>query len=100
LKGYSQKYVASQLGKSQATLSKIENGYTSVSEKTAEQLSEILEVKKEKIFEDETQFLQHLNEAGDDLLNQLSENEKLLHDVELNQKKILEKLDVFLSKAI
>ncbi len=100
LKGYSQKYLASRLGKSQATLSKIENGYTSISENTAERLSEILEVRKEKIFEEEKQFFQHVNETEDDLLNQLFENEKLLHEVELNQKKILEKLDFFLSKAV
>jgi|SRR6185437_7479841 len=99
LKGYSQKYVGSRIGKSQAALSKMENGYTYIPEKTVLQLSEILEVKKETIFEDEKQFFQHLNDSGDDLLNQLSQNNKLLHDVELNQEKLQKQLDIILSKA-
>ena len=52
-KGYSQKYIASRLGKSQPALSKIENGSTQVSDDVIEQLSKILEVQKEKLFSNE-----------------------------------------------
>jgi len=99
LRGYSQKYLASRVGKSQSTLSKIENGCVAISENTAELLSEILEVKKEKIFEDEDQFFQSLDNTQHNLFTRLVENKELLHQVELNQKNILEKLDTYLSKA-
>ena len=40
-KGYSQKYIAKRLGKSQAAISKIENGNTHLSDKAIEQLCKI-----------------------------------------------------------
>lgn len=100
IKGYSQEYVAGRLGKSQAALSKIENGRTHLSDDIIEQLSKILEVPKDKFFEDEKELLQPLNGMANDLLNELSENKKLLRDVELNQDRLQQQLSLLLSKII
>ena len=99
-RGYSQGYVAKLLGKSQASLSKIENGSIHLSDDVIEKISKLLEVPKEKIFEDEKDLLQPLNGMATNLLNELSENKKLLRDVELNQEKLQQKLDLLLSKLI
>ncbi len=120
-KGYSQKYVAVKLGKSQAALSKIENGSIYVSDDIIEQLSEILEAAKEKLYSNEQlildcnngtsyggsfngefflktekELLPSLNSMTTILINQLSQNEKLLHEVESNQKQIKQQLNVLL----
>ena len=100
IKGYSQEYVAGRLGKSQAALSKIENGYIHISDNFIEQISKILEVPKEKLFEDEKELLQPLNGMATGLLNELSENKKLLHEVELNQERLQQQLNLLLSKLI
>lgn len=100
IKGYSQEYVAKRLGKSQAALSKIENGNTHLSDDIIEQISEVLEVPKEKLSEDENDLLQPLNGMATDLLNELSEIKKLLREVELNQEKLQQQLNLLLSKLI
>jgi transcriptional regulator with XRE-family HTH domain len=98
-KGYSQKYVAKKLGKSQPALSKIENGYTLLSDELIEQLSKILETEKEKLYsEGQTEKeLPPLNNMATNLINQLSENKKLLHKVELNQQQLRGQLSTLLS---
>ena len=98
IKGYSQEYVAARLNKSQAALSKIENGYIHISDNFIEQISKILEVPKEKLFEND--LLQPLNEIASGLLNELSENKKLLREVELNQERLQQQLNLLLSKLI
>lgn len=100
IKGYSQEYVANQLGKSQAALSKIENGQTHLSDDMIEKLSRILKVPIEKLFDDEKGLFQPLNGIATDLLNQLSVNKKLIQDIELNQDKLQTKLNLLLSKLI
>ena len=120
-KGYSQKYVAGKLGKSQATLSKIENGSIHVSDDIIEQLSKILEVAKEKLYSNEQlildcnnsapygrsfngefflktekELLPSLNSMTTILINQLSQNKKLLHEVELNQEQVKQQLNMLL----
>lgn len=117
-RGYSQQYVANRLKKSQAAFSKLENGYTHLSDDTIEQLTKILGVPKEKIYNDEKlipgeriingeNFLatekdlsEPLNNLTATLFNQLSENKKLLRAIELNQKKLQQQLDLLLSKLI
>lgn len=86
IKGYSQEYVASRLGKSQAAYSKIENGHTQLSNGIIKEISDILEVPSDRLFEIENALRTHLNESVPLLLNALSENRQLLRDVELNQK--------------
>ena len=91
-KGFSQSYIALKLGKSQSTLSKIENGYICVTEKVAVQLSEILQVTMARLFSEEKDSIQSVK--SDDLANLLFENRKLLVEVQLNQKTILEKFNI------
>lgn len=99
-KGYSQKYIASQLGKSQAEVSKIENGQIHLSDHTIEQLCKILEITKDEIFEDENILGKPLKRIIGDLFNQLSENKKLLRDVEINQGKLQRQLNQLISRLI
>lgn len=91
-KGFSQSYLALKLGKSQSTLSKIENGSIYVTEKIAAQLSEILQVPVATLFSEEPHLIQAVN--SNNLANLLFENRKLLVEVQLNQKTILEKLQI------
>ena len=63
-KGYSQNYVANCLKKSQSALSKIENGYTNISDETFEQLSKILEVPKEKLRSKEQLIIDCNHDSG------------------------------------
>ena len=98
-KGYSQEYVGHLLGKSQAALSKMENGYISISDGTINQLCKILEVSKEKLFEDESILLQSLNDMAIIMSYQLSENKKLLLEVDLNQEKIQKQINSLLKKV-
>jgi transcriptional regulator with XRE-family HTH domain len=100
IKGYSQEYVANLLGKSQAAFSKIENGKTHISDNIIEQISRILDVPREKLFENENDLLQPLNDMANTLINGLSENKKLLSEVELNQEKLQQQLNRLLSKLI
>ena len=100
IKGYSQQYVAHRLNKSQAAFSKIENGYTNISDDIIEQISKILEVPKEKLFENENELLQPLNDMANTLINELLENKKLLRKVELTQEKLQQQLNRLLSKLI
>jgi transcriptional regulator with XRE-family HTH domain len=119
-KGYSQKYVARKLGKSQPAFSKIENGITQVSNNIVEQLSEILEAPKEKLFTDEPLIIHNKNSSQQEhannkkfspakkgsvsplntiapfLFNQLAENKKLLHKVQSNQEEVLQLLNLIL----
>lgn len=99
-KGYSQKYVATRLGKSQPLLSKIENGYTHLSEKAIEQLSQILEVAEEELLNEEMEGANSLNSLINHLFNQFKENKKLLYEVEVNQKKLEEQLDQLFSLIV
>lgn len=100
IKGYSQEYVAKRLGKSQAAFSKIENGYTQISDDIIDQLSKILEVPKEKLFELENDLFHPLNDMANTLIKGLTENKKLLREVELNQKNLQQQLNRLLSKLI
>ena len=100
IKGYSQQYVAHRLNKSQAAFSKIENGYTHISDDIIEQISKILKVPKEKLFENENELLQPLNDMANTLINGLTENKKLLREVELNQENLQQQLNRLLSKLI
>jgi transcriptional regulator with XRE-family HTH domain len=124
-KGYSQKYVAQKLGKSQPTLSKIERALTQVSDEIIEKLSKILEVPAEKLYSNEQLILDCKNNASGGgsykskifsgrekvslksldnvvriLFNQLSENKKLLRAVELNQQELHEQLNMLLNNKI
>lgn len=99
-KGYSQKYVAKKLGKSQALISKIENDQIHLSDHTIEQLCKVLEITKDEIFEDENILGKSLKRIIADLFNQLSENKKLIRDVEINQEKLQQQLKLLLSKLI
>ena len=99
-KGYSQKYVAKRLGKSQAAISKIENGCSQLSGKAIEQLCQILQVSKEEILNKEIEGSKSLNDLINRLFNQFGENEKLLHEVELNQKKLQTELKLLNSMLI
>jgi transcriptional regulator with XRE-family HTH domain len=121
-RGYSQKYVAQKLGKSQPALSKIERALTQVSHEITDQLSKILEVPTEKLYSneqlildcknnpssvgsyktkifsgDEKVSLPSLKNMGSILFNQLSENKHLLHKLELNQEKLQRQLNAFIS---
>ncbi|MEO6838338.1 MAG: helix-turn-helix transcriptional regulator [Ginsengibacter sp.] len=100
IKGYSQEYVAKRLGKSQAAYSKIENGYTQLSDEIIIDISKILEVPKERLTEEEKDLMQPVDGAVTKLLNQLSENKKLLREVELNQENLQLQLNTLLSKLI
>lgn len=100
IKGYSQEYVSGRLGKSQAAFSRIENGHTHLSDDIIEQISKVLEIPKEELFEDENDLLQPLKEMASGLLKELSENKKLLHEVELNQSKLLRQLTLLLEKLV
>ena len=112
-KGYSQRYVAFKLKKSQSAFSKIENGITQVSDDTIKQLSEILEAPKDKLFTDEPLCILEMqkdnrkkiletkassqlpvNEIVPVLFNQLLENKKLLREVQCNQEKLLQLLNM------
>jgi len=99
IKGYSQKYVATRLGKSQAAYSKIENGHTLLSNELIEQINKILEVPKNYLFGEENYLIQNINGPISQLLKELSENRKLLREVELNQQKITAQLNMFLAKT-
>ena len=113
-KGYSQKYVATRLKKSQPLLSKIENGITHISDEAIEQLSKILEVSKEQLYNinnsntDEESFnkkisfdaekeLPDVNNMAITLIDQLHQNKKLLHKVALNQEQLYQQLHALLS---
>lgn len=100
IRGYSQEYVAKRLGKSQAAYSKIENGYTQLSEKTIEAISKILEVPNDKLYGKENEPLLPTNGAVFQLLNELAQNRKLLLEVELNQENLQLQLNTLLSKLI
>jgi transcriptional regulator with XRE-family HTH domain len=99
-KGYSQKYIAKRLGKSQAAISKIENGHTHLYDDAIEKLCKILEVAKEEIFDGKIETSKSLNNIISDLFNQFAENKKLLYEVESNQKKLQQQLDFLLSMLI
>ncbi len=107
-KGYSQKYVAKKLGKSQAAISKIENGQTSLTDKLIEQLSKILETEKERLCDESLVMngkktkkkLPSSNNKMYALLDQLIENKKLLHEVEVNQKKLHRKISKLVAVLI
>ena len=99
---YSQKFVAHKLGKSQSALSKIENGSIQPSNDIIEQLSEILKVPKEKLYSEKpltTDSLLPLNDVAVTLLHQLTENKKLLHEVELNQARLQKQLNKFFTSV-
>jgi transcriptional regulator with XRE-family HTH domain len=113
-KGYSQKYVATRLKKSQPLLSKIENGITHISDEVIDQLSKILEVSKEKLYHAENSIpdkesfnnkiffnaekeLPDVNNMAITLINQLHQNKKLLHKVALNQEQLHQQLYALLS---
>ena len=100
IKGYSQGYVAKHIGKSQAALSKIENGYINLSDEFTDQISEILEVPKHKLFDDEKSLVEPLSGITSLLIDELKENKKLLLKVELNQEKLQQQLNVLFSKLI
>lgn len=55
---------------------------------------------KEKFFENTEKLLQPFIDMGAELLNGLSENKKLLHEIEMNQQKLQQKLDLILSKEL
>ena len=99
-KGFSQKYVAKRLGKSQPSVSKIENGYTHLSNQIIDEISKILEVPKEKLFDEENEQMLSTNSSVSNLLDELTENRKLLREVEINQEKLQQQLNVLLSKLI
>lgn len=107
-KGYSQKYVAKKLGKSQPALSKIENGYTQLTDELIEQLSKILETEKERLCDEPSivnarkykETLPSLNDKIYVLLEQLTQNKKLLHDVEVNQKQLRRQINQLLTLLI
>jgi transcriptional regulator with XRE-family HTH domain len=99
-KGYSQKYIAKRLGKSQAAISKIENGHIHLCEDAIEKLCKILEVSNEEIFDWKIETSKSLNDIISDLFNQFTENKKLLYQVELNQKRLQQQLDFLLSMLI
>lgn len=99
-KGFSQKYVAKRLGKSQPSVSKIENGYTHLSVETIKEISKILDVPKEKLFEEKNEQMLSTNSSVSKLLDELIENRNLLQKVEINQEKLQKQLNVFLSKLI
>ncbi len=118
-RGYSQKYMAKQLEKSQAAFSKIENGTTHLSDKTIEKLSEVLLVPKEilfsnteitvgfdkinstKTFNNEESFSQANNHLlhsligiTTDMVGYISENKKELKQLKSNQKKLQKQIGV------
>lgn len=108
-KGYSQKFIARKLGKSQSALSKIENGLTHVSDEVIEQLSKILEVPKEKLHSDKELMLDENSETQKEILSPLinnntvlekiSENKKLLLQIKSNQNQLQKKLNTILTSA-
>ncbi len=108
-KRYSQKFVARKLGKSQSALSKIENGLTHISDEVIEQLSKILEVPKEKLYSSKELMLdENLEEEkeispliinNNILIEQISENKKLLHQIKSNQNQLQKKLNALLSST-
>ncbi|MEO5908870.1 MAG: helix-turn-helix transcriptional regulator [Ginsengibacter sp.] len=83
-RGYSQKYINKRIGKGQVLISKIENGYICLSEKAIERM----------------EGANSLNDLINHLLNKFVENKKLLHEVELNQKKLQEELKLLQLKLI
>lgn len=97
-KGYSQKYIAKRIGKSQALISKIENGQAHLSGDTLEQLCKILEVAREELFDDGTVEATPLKKMIGHLLKQFAHNEKLLQEVEWNQKNLSQELKLLRSK--
>lgn len=119
-KGYSQKYVASKLGKSQSTYSKIEKGSIRLSDNITEKLSTILEIPKEILSSNEELLVNHnkKNESEppfveinnnllhslvtliSDLFNQVSDNRKAIQKVEVNQKELRQQLILLVSKRI
>jgi transcriptional regulator with XRE-family HTH domain len=117
-RGYSQKYIAKQLGKSQAAYSKIENGTTHLSDHILEKLSEILLLPKEilysdteitmdftkinynssasngeDIYHDNNNLLHSLIGITTNMFRRISENKKALEQLKLNQKKLQRKLN-------
>ena len=78
----------------------MENGRTHLSDETFKEVSKILAVPKEKLFEEESDLMPSVNGGITNLLNELSENKKLLRQVELNQEKLQKQLNKFLSKLI
>ena len=100
IKGYSQEYVAKHIGKSQPAYSKLENGYTQFSDETINKISKILEVPKEKLLEEENNLIPTINGSVTNFLNKLTENRKLLREIELNQENLQQQLNLFLSKLI
>jgi len=59
-----------------------------------------LEISKDEIFEDENILGKPLKRIIVDLFNQLSENKKLLRDVEINQEKLQRQLNQLISRLI
>ncbi len=117
-RGYSQKYIAKQLEKSQAAYSKIENGTTHLSEPMVEKLSEILLVPKEILYSDTeiTMDFSKINSIGDafnqeaiyqannnllhsligittNMFSDIADNKKTLQQLKLNQKKLQKRLN-------
>ena len=92
-KGYSQQYVAAKLGKSQAAYSKIENGHIKLSSDNIVELSKILQIPEERLFEEENLSLRSINESSSELLRALSENRNLLTKVETNQLKLQQQIN-------
>ena len=74
--------------------------YICLSEKAIEQLSHILGVEKEDIFNEEMEGVKSLNNLINHLFNHFAENKKLLLEAELNQKKLQEELKLLHSTLI
>lgn len=101
IKGYSQQYVAHCLKRSQAAFSRIENGQTFLSDSLLQEISNILEIPKEKLVEGEEELFSPIqSETISGLLHTLAENKKLLNDIELNQEKLQGQLNHLLSKIV
>lgn len=94
-------------------LNKIENGITNISDEVIEQLSKILEVSKEKLYNENSipdkessnnkisfdvgKELPDVNNMAATLIDQLHQNKKLLHKVALNQEQLYQQLHALLS---
>lgn len=101
IKGYSQNYVAYRLKKSQAAFSRIENGKTILSDDLLEQISNVLEVPREKLVDESKGFLGiNFSDTIKELMHILTENKNLLNEIELNQTKLLEELKRVLLKVV
>lgn len=98
LKGLSQEYLASKLGISQNSLSKIELGETKVSEERLNQLSKILELSPEEIINfDDKHYFQNNNSLQYDskLNNSHLDHEELISAYKEQIKLLKEQCSVF-----